>query len=298
MTRSFGMAAPRSGAFATAFLAWIMLFGACGGTDEVTNQVAVTDQVAATGQVAPQPWWQAERKVALRVDGGGIVEGFGQPFEYLVSRAQSIVAGRVVSVDGPFWNQANGQYWAEDLEGDWTVPVLYREVTVEMSRTLYLAEGLELSQDGILVSFLVNGDGAGESPNLSALDGGGPHFTVGDEVVVLLEYIFHPFRESAVDVWTATYGASSSLTLSAGGDYSLQVGAGAPQQAFLEVDISGILEKGGLSLADIESLVGIIKAQPPLPGRGRPEDMTGDRIRAEHNLPSVPACLNTPRGEC
>ncbi len=103
----------------------------------------------------------------------------------------------MVQVDGPFWNQADGQKWAPvDAPvaegGDYTAPVLYREVTIRVSEVLRDDFGI-LTSDVVTIEALGAGpDGADENAYI------GGHFAVGDEVLLFLSNQVFYLREGPV----------------------------------------------------------------------------------------------------
>lgn len=116
----------------------------------------------------------------------------------VIYTAPAAVIGTVTSVTGPFWNQANGQKWdgadgpLPDAVIDYTVPMRYREVTLQVVEVLW--DDIDLSSEKL--TMLVSGGGdtqVGDEPFKAG------QFTEGEEVLVLLSSDVFFMREGPVE---------------------------------------------------------------------------------------------------
>lgn len=120
------------------------------------------------------------------------------PDEGVVYAAPLVLEGVVEEVAGPFWNQVDGQKW-EDRDS-YTVPFLYREITLRTTRVLRDDDGVA----GGTFTFLASGGGLG-SDDLYATVGG--TFSEGDHVVVMLSPGVLPMREGPTKAYWTFFGS-------------------------------------------------------------------------------------------
>lgn len=130
--------------FCTGVVSLLLLLSSCGGS---THSRPVADSRADTTTttvglrsetVAPGEWWRTDRTVAQISDDDinsiGIVEYNRVSLDLLWHASEHVIRGEVTAIEGPFWNQASGQFWSRpDDRGP--LPIPYREVTVRVSET-------------------------------------------------------------------------------------------------------------------------------------------------------------------
>lgn len=114
--------------------------------------------------------------------------------DILLFTAPAAAIATVIAIDGPFWNQADGQKWeaSELVGGDYTVPVLYREISLDVDRFLWNELGLETNR--LIIRVLGGGkDQIGGDPFI------GGHFEQGESVLILLRSDVFYMRELPVE---------------------------------------------------------------------------------------------------
>lgn len=132
-----------------------------------------------------------------------IVDTF--PLEALLYAAPIAVQGSVTDVQGPFWNQADGQKWVDDAANpNYTDPTLYREITISVSSVL--RDDLGVVNDILIIR--AYGGGTPEEGE-AALRGG--NFVPGEEIVVLLSQEAFFMREGPIDWLIPLLGFQSVL---------------------------------------------------------------------------------------
>lgn len=161
-----------------------------GGTEPVTvtDVPDTSDGNAAVG-----------RRVAVDVSGSADAVSTWEtlPEGAILYASPMVVVGRVVSIDGPFWNTGDGQRWVPGtgpMEGgeDYTVPTLYREIAVEIVSTV--RNDLDVATDST-VRFIALGAPTEEQPSPV-----GGTFRVGSEYLLFLSPEVLYMREQPVPV--------------------------------------------------------------------------------------------------
>jgi hypothetical protein len=125
------------------------------------------------------------RRVAVDISGSADTVSTWEtvPEEAILYASPMVVVGRVVSIDGPFWNTGDGQRWEPGtgpMEGgeDYTVPTLYRQIAVEIVTTV--RNDLDVATDST-VRFIALGAPTDEQPSPV-----GGTFRVGSEYLLFL----------------------------------------------------------------------------------------------------------------
>lgn len=250
--------------------------------------------------MAGEDWWRVSRSPASSLDPPEPISAYSefQPLEKVAHRAQSVVLGTVVGIEGSFWNTGTGQAWNEIKASDYTVPALYREVELNIESVIF--EALPVAADGETVRFVTMGDGSGENPSGGFLVEQGAHFEIGDRVILFLEYRGFPLRENLVDVWMTYFGPWAVMTEKGEDAFVRQQHPGGGQRMYENIDLS-FLGSTALPLAEVRRLVDLLKAQPTMEGLAQnyPEHKTSEQLRTREGFTrEVPECLDTPRGVC
>jgi hypothetical protein len=287
-----------------------LLAVSCGGEAMVVSTASSTTRVAGEGGTTVEggttaealPWWQATRRPAERLAGPQpvSVSYTTKTLDLILALSQAVVAGEVLSVEGPFWNEADGQLWQQVVEAadqeasvDLAIPQLYREVAFRVDEVLLDETGTLVAGDSI--TLLVLGGGGGP-PSLGHEANQGVVMHPGDRQVLLLAYMGYGFRENWVDAWQPLFPPVSVLDLVDGRyrpqnpDYALVFGF-APELA---------TGRDSLSLEELASLTEALKLKPLGDfERLRPVNFTAVMRREAFGIETAePACLNVPRGEC
>jgi len=167
----------------TMLMVLTVLATSCADPDLSAAEAEGTVPASATGVVSGE----TQRRVAEDRTGRGISEFPTLPLDGIVYAAPTVVSATVLAVDGPFWNQADGQKWIDSgaatfAEGaDYTVPVMYREVTLSIDRVE--RDDLAIPTEGSdLVMIALGGGETADDPD--ALAGGS--YTVGERLVLYL----------------------------------------------------------------------------------------------------------------
>jgi len=147
--------------------------------------------------------------------------------------APLVLVGEVIGVEGPFWNQDNGQKWEADdggkptdLLSDYTIPILYREISIEVSEVLrddikltpYEGDYLQTISESP-VQAVKSASNEDPMPGdtftfvTSSGDEVGPLFSVGKRVAVLLQLTVLPLREKPVIVYWTFQGPNGTYRL-------------------------------------------------------------------------------------
>ena len=297
------------GSSAVLLVTLALLAVSCGSEAIVVPTASSTAGVAGEGGTTVEagttadavPWWQATRGPAEFLEGPDVTAYYTtETFDLVLALAQAVVAGEVLSVQGPFWNEADGQYWEEkpgDMEdpGDMTIPELYREVafrvdSVILDETSTLGPGAE-------ITLLVTGGGQG-TPRVGMRAWEGAVMQPGDEQVLLLAYMGSSFRENWVDAWQPLYPPVSVLD-HVDGRYRPQWADQAQPGMFGLVPNLGTGQED-FSLEELTTFLDAVKAEPLGEfARLLPSNFTADWWRATFRIETTePACLNVPRGEC
>lgn len=104
------------------------------------------------------------------------------PVEGILYAAPTVVTATVTGVEGPFWNQSDGQKWSDDpVRGDYTIPVLYREVKLEIDSVTRDDFGITADKASIKIVALGGGPSSDDPDSYAA-----GHFSVGDRLVLFL----------------------------------------------------------------------------------------------------------------
>jgi hypothetical protein len=289
----------RSGAAARLLVAIVgLLVTSCGSEIVVgphAGSVGQSDSAPVEDGSTPAsvPWWQAARRPAERLQGPETtVSWTTKPLDLIAALAQAVVSGEVLGVDGPFWNEADGQYW-EQVSADMTVPMLYREVAFRVDSVLYDSTGS--LRPGTEISLLVLG-GGGSQPRVGAGATEGVVLHPGDEQMLFLAYMAFDFRENFVDTWQPLLPPVSVLDNIAGRYRPQWVGQGAEVFALVPQ-----LAQDDFSSEELSYLIDAVKAGPlPADFRGLlPSNFSAERRRLDFGIETAePACLNVTRGEC
>lgn len=147
--------------------------------------------------------------------------------------APMVLVGKVADVGGPFWNEDDGQNWDADDGGkpaalvrDYALPILYREVTLEVSEvfrdeielTPYERDYLQtISGSSVQAVKSASNDGPKPGETLTFVTSSGvdvgPLFSVGERVAVLLQLTVLPLRNEPVIVYWTFHGPNGTYHL-------------------------------------------------------------------------------------
>ena len=160
----------------SALLAGVLAVTACGGSAETDAQRTLSTAPTETVEPLDTP---VVRRVAEDTYHTATGPRRDLPEGTVVYAAPMVIIASVAEVAGPFWNQADGQKWAKNSETDYTHPLLYREVTVNVETILRDDHG---TVEDVMV-FVAIGGGEG-SEDIGAFDGG--RFVEGERLVLFL----------------------------------------------------------------------------------------------------------------
>lgn len=124
--------------------------------------------------------------------------------EMLFYAAPVVVVCSVESVEGPFWNTADGQKWEEISDkslaegGDYTSPILYREITIRVEDVIRN----EMAVPDDRIEFIALGGGT-HSQDQDPLVGG--DFREGERLVLFLTESRLRMRERPIPVYEPFY---------------------------------------------------------------------------------------------
>lgn len=291
----------------SAIVVAVMMFAACGdradgpGQEDQVNIPDATVTPDGGFLFSADSWWRTSRSDAADFPDPGFFEDSAAiGMDMLLSRAQVVLRGSVSAVDGPFWNQANGQFWDRVPSEDYALQGLYREVTLDVSEVLWDDFGAAAAARPF--QFITYGDGQGSDPRHGGLSGDGAHFAIGDEVVVLLEWRAYGLRETGVDVYLVGHPPWGVLNLQRDGRYAPQLWQADPQMRFPTIDarVSFLYSDGAWSLDELKQGVEAAKLieVPPDLLRQYPALNTSRQTNQNDGVADSPACLNVPRGDC
>ncbi|MCP3999276.1 MAG: hypothetical protein GY722_30050 [bacterium] len=170
-----------------------LLVASCAGnaiTDERLDENPTATPVARRVATDTRPQYAADY-ASLETEG-------------VIYAAPLVVRGVVESVEGPFWNVGDGQRWQmrldDTLEGpaDYTVPVMYRDVTLSVKEILRSDHGFD--GDKLTVYALGGGE---KSEDMEPFVAG--RFVAGDDVILFLSLEVFYMREEPIAVYQPFY---------------------------------------------------------------------------------------------
>ena len=176
-------------------------------TEEDPDQTSTSTTVIRQVATDTEPQYAADYQ-SLAADG-------------VIYAAPLVVRGTVESVEGPFWNTGDGQRWEMRLEdtldgpADYTVPVMYRDLTIDVTDVLRDDHGFEA--DTLTVYALGGGE---ESEDMEPFAAG--RYGVGDDIILFLSLEVFYMREKPIAVYqpfyqsTGVYHIVDGQVLSAG----------------------------------------------------------------------------------
>ena len=265
-----------------------------------SSAAVVFGPAARSAELSASVWWRAYRTEAVGdASPDAVVDTLAIGLDLLMSRAQVAVRGVVRSVDGPYWNQADGQFWSRQEE-DFTFQSIYREVTIDVVEVLW--DELGDAQVGRPFPFIAVGDGKGGGPRSGDLPGDGAVYAEGDEVVVLLEWRVFNFRETGTDVYQVAEPPWGVFNPNSDGTFSAQAWTDDPQRRLPKTDprLAFLFEGGAWTIEDLESAISTAKTLeiPPDFQRQYPSALKADITNQWNDVGPIPSCLNSPKGIC
>jgi len=172
----------RIGRYAAVALVMFVVTAACGSPSTTGDNPPSASEVGEVERRPAEDTSGQQFEVATRPP---------LPIDALLYAAGSVLRG---TVDGPFWNQADGQRW-ELTESDFTPPDLYREVQFDVTEVLRDDVGVEPGR----IVIRVRGGGSGAETTDSAPFGG--TFIPGEDVYILVTLSAYFMREGPIDVF-------------------------------------------------------------------------------------------------
>lgn len=265
-----------------------------------TSAAVVFGPAERSSQLSASVWWRAYRTEAIgNASPNAVVDTLAIGLDLLMSRAQVAVRGVVRSVDGPYWNQADGQFWPRH-EDDYTAQSIYREVTIDVTDVLW--DELGDARIGQPFQFIALGDGNGDSPSGGDLPGDGAIYAVGDEVIVLLEWKVFNFRETGADVYQVAEPPWGVFNPNPDGTFSAQAWTDDPQRRLPKTDprLAFLFEGGAWTIDELEAAIATAKTLeiPPDFQRQYPSALKAEITNQRNDVGLIPSCLNTPKGMC
>jgi hypothetical protein len=144
---------------------------------------------------------------------GYVTERDRMGINQIANISEAAIVGQITAISSARWNSKDGAKWCPDDDGD-VAPIVYRDVTVKVTETIYTSEGLApRGGDEIVVRSFGDGRTTGEEAfrfndgrvlREGEVDG---HFEVGKEALLVLSLLDHFPTESGLEVVNQVTGS-------------------------------------------------------------------------------------------